>query len=179
MARHLTLEERERVSQMVHAHRSQAEIARRLKRHPSTISRELRRNRSPNGYWAVSAQGKADARRSNRPWTCKMERPEVASYVRQRLRQRWSPDEIAGRSREDFPRDPRRRLSRQTMSDHDESLEVGIAAGLDVATAMVISERDNPKQPPRGPDGRKPLSYAIVIALIAVAAATVVAYLLR
>ena len=115
MARHLTLEERERVSQMVHAHRSQAEIARRLKRHPATISRELRRNRSPNGYWAASAQGKADARRSNRPWTCKMERPEVASYVRQRLRQRWSPDEIAGRSRDDFPRDPRRRVSRQTI----------------------------------------------------------------
>ena len=115
MARHLTLEERERVSQMVHAHRSQAEIARRLKRHPATISRELRRNRSPNGYWAASAQVKADARRSHRPWTCKMERPEVASYVRQRLRQRWSPDEIAGRSRDDFPRDPRRHVSRQTI----------------------------------------------------------------
>ena len=115
MARHLTLEERERVSQMVHAHRSQAEIARRLKRHPSTISRELRRNRSPNGYWASAAQAKADARRSDRPWTCKMERPEVASYVRERLRQRWSPDEIAGRSRDDFPRDPHRRVSRQTI----------------------------------------------------------------
>jgi IS30 family transposase len=100
---------------MVHAHRSQAEIARRLKRHPATISRELRRNRSPNGYWAASAQVKADARRSNRPWICKMEQSEVASYVRQRLRQRWSPDEIAGRSRDDFPRDPRRRLSRQTI----------------------------------------------------------------
>jgi len=115
MARHLTLEERERVSQMVHAHRSQAEIARRLKRHPATISRELHRNRSPNGYWAASAQAKADSRRSNRPWTCKMERPEVASYVRQRLRQRWSPDEIAGRSRGDFPGDPRRHISRQTI----------------------------------------------------------------
>ena len=44
-----------------------------------------------------------------------MERPEVASYVRQRLRQRWSPDEIAGRSRDDFPRDPRRHVSRQTI----------------------------------------------------------------
>ena len=115
MARHLTLEERERVSQMVHARCSQAEIARRLKRHPATISRELRRNRNPNGYWAASAQVKADARRSHRPWTCKMERPEVASYVRQRLRQRWSPDEIAGRSRDDFPRDPRRHVSRQTI----------------------------------------------------------------
>ncbi len=100
---------------MVHARCSQAEIARRLKRHPATISRELRRNRNPNGYWAASAQVKADARRSHRPWTCKMERPEVASYVRQRLRQRWSPDEIAGRSRDDFPRDPRRHVSRQTI----------------------------------------------------------------
>ena len=115
MARHLTLQEREMVSQMHHAHRSQAEIARRLKRHPSTISRELRRNRSRNGYWAAAAQTKADARRSDRPWTCKMERPEVARYVRERLRQRWSPDEIAGRSRSDFPDDPRRRVSRQTI----------------------------------------------------------------
>ena len=47
MARHLTLEERERVSQMVHARCSQAEIARRLKRHPATISRELRRTATP------------------------------------------------------------------------------------------------------------------------------------
>jgi IS30 family transposase len=100
---------------MVHAHRSQAEIARRLKRHPATISRELRRNRSPHGYWASAAQAKAEARRSNRPWTCKMERPEVARYVRERLRLRWSPDEIAGRSRDDFPRDPHRRVSRQTI----------------------------------------------------------------
>jgi len=59
MADHLTLQEREKVSQMLHTHRSQAEIARRLKRHPSTISRELRRNRSPNGYWASAAQAKA------------------------------------------------------------------------------------------------------------------------
>ena len=53
MARHLTLQEREMVSQMHHAGSKQVEIARRLNRHPSTISRELRRNRSRNGYWAV------------------------------------------------------------------------------------------------------------------------------
>ena len=115
MARHLTLQERERVSQMSHARRSQTEIARRLKRHPATISRELRRNRGINRYCAASAQEKAGTRRSNRPWTCKMERPEVARYVRQRLRWRWSPDEIAGRSRSDFPGDPHRRVSRQTI----------------------------------------------------------------
>jgi transposase, IS30 family len=115
MACHLTLQEREKVSQMVHSHSTQAEIARRLKRNPSTISRELRRNRSSNGYWASAAQAKGDARRSHRPWTCKMERPEVVRYVRERLRLRWSPDEIAGRSRADFPRDSHRRVSRQTI----------------------------------------------------------------
>jgi transposase, IS30 family len=115
MACHLTLQEREMVSEMHHAHTQQVEIARRLGRHPSTISRELRRNRSRNGYWAAAAQQKADTRRSERPWTCKMERPEIARYVRERLRQYWSPDEIAGRSRFDFPNSLRRRVSRQTI----------------------------------------------------------------
>jgi transposase, IS30 family len=115
MANHLTLEEREIVAQMYRDHRKQREIAERLKRDPGTISRELSRNRSRNGYWASKAQELADARRSQRPLTRKMERPEVARYVRERLRQYWSPDEIAGRSRRDFPRDPRRRVSRQTI----------------------------------------------------------------
>jgi IS30 family transposase len=115
MASHLTFQEREMVSQMHHAHQTAAEIARRLGRHPCTISRELHRNRGRNGYWAGPAQAKADARRSDRPWTGKMERPDVACYVRERLRQYWSPDEIAGRSRSDFPDNPRRRVSRQTI----------------------------------------------------------------
>ena len=115
MARHLTLQEREMVSQMHHAGSKQVEIARRLDRHPSTISRELRRNRSRNGYWAVAAQTKAETRRSGRPWVCKLDRPEVSRYVRERLRQYWSPDQIAGRSRSDFPDDPRRHVSRPTI----------------------------------------------------------------
>jgi IS30 family transposase len=115
MARHLTLEEREMVSQMHHAGSKQVEIARQVGRHPSTISRELRRNRSHSGYWAVAAQGKAEARRSGRPWVCKLERPEVSRYVREALRQYWSPDQIAARLRLDFPDDPRRRVSRQTI----------------------------------------------------------------
>ena len=115
MARHLTLQEREMVSQMNHAGIRQVEIARRLGRHPSTISRELGRNRSRNGYWAVAAQTKAETRRSGRPWVCKLDRPELSRYVRERLRQYWSPDQIAGRSRSDFPGDPHRHVSRPTI----------------------------------------------------------------
>jgi IS30 family transposase len=94
---------------------TQVQIADRLGRHKSTVSRELRRNRSRNGYWAVAAQRKADRRRSERPWTAKMERSEVRRYVAERLRWRWSPDEIAGRSRSDFPDDRGRQISASTI----------------------------------------------------------------
>jgi IS30 family transposase len=115
MASHLTLEEREVIAHMHRAGKTQTQIADRLGRHKSTVSRELRRNRSRNGYWAVAAQRKADRRQSERPWTAKMERPEVRRYVAERLRWRWSPDQIAGRSRSDFPDDRRRQISAPTI----------------------------------------------------------------
>ena len=115
MASHLTLEEREVIAHMHRVGKMQTQIAERLARNKSTISRELRRNRSRNGYWAVAAQRKAQRRRSERPWVAKLKRPEVRRYMRERLRQCWSPDQIAGRSRSDFPRDRRRQISYQTI----------------------------------------------------------------
>ena len=115
MASHLTPEEREIIAHMHRAGKMQVQIADRLGRHKSTISRELRRNRSRNGYWAVAAQRKAQRRRSQRPWVAKMQRPELRRFVQQRLRWRWSPDEIAGRSRKDFPRNRQRQISHQTI----------------------------------------------------------------
>ena len=115
MAHHLTPEEREVIAQMHRAGRMKAEIARQLDRAASTISRELRRNRGRNGYWAVAAQKKADTRRRQRPRVCKLQRPEVRRYVQEKLRLCWSPDEIAARSRDDFPRDRTRQVSHQTI----------------------------------------------------------------
>ena len=115
MASHLTLEEREIVAHMHRAGKMQSQIVERLGRSKSTISRELRRNRSRNGYWAVAAQGRAQRRRSERPWVAKFEQSEVRRYVQERLRQRWSPDQIAGRSHSDFPHDRRRQISQQTI----------------------------------------------------------------
>ena len=115
MAGHLTLEEREVIAHMHRAGKMQTQIALRLGRSKSTISRELRRNRSRNGYWAVAAHQKAQKRRSGRPWIAKLRRTEVRRYVRKRLQKRWSPDTIAGRSRSDFPKDRRRQVSHQTI----------------------------------------------------------------
>jgi IS30 family transposase len=93
----------------------QVQIADRLGRSKSTICRELRRNRSRNACWAVAAQRKAQRRRSERPWKAKMDRPKVRRYVVKRLRWRWSPDQMAGRSRSDFPGDRRRQISPPTI----------------------------------------------------------------
>jgi len=115
MASHLTLEEHEIIADLHRTGKMQTQIAERLGRSKSTISRELRRNRSRNSYWTVAAQRKAQRRRSERPWVAKMQRPEVRRYVRERLQQRWSPDQIAGRSHSDFAHDRRRQISHQTI----------------------------------------------------------------
>jgi transposase, IS30 family len=53
MPGHLTLEERDHIAQLHHQQADQKEIAKALGRSPSTISRELRRNRSGEEYVAV------------------------------------------------------------------------------------------------------------------------------
>jgi transposase, IS30 family len=50
MPSHFSLEEREIIVRMMHDGSSQTEIAERLGRSKGTISRELKRNRSRNGY---------------------------------------------------------------------------------------------------------------------------------
>jgi transposase, IS30 family len=117
MASHLTLEEREILAHMKREKKSLTEIARRLGRSKSTVSREVKRNRSRNGYWAAKGQAKAEARRSNRSWTAKLKRRELRKYVCDRLRQRWSPDEIAARSKMEFPDQWRKQISHQSIYD--------------------------------------------------------------
>jgi IS30 family transposase len=93
------------------------EIATRLKKHRTSIDRELARNSGPLGYIAIEAQQRAETRRWLPRRTAKLSDPRVREYVERGLEQCWSPDQIAGRSRRDFPRDRQRQLSRQTIYD--------------------------------------------------------------
>ena len=112
MARHLTAEERDRIAQLLHQGAQQKEIARAVRRSPSTISRELGRNHSGGVYYAAQAQRKAERRRRERPLVRKMDDPRINAAVRSGLAQQWSPEQIAGRMRqEDFSR----RVSAQTI----------------------------------------------------------------
>lgn len=117
MASHLTFEERQVLYRLLKRDIPKSEIARVMGRGRSTIYREIERNSGRRGYRPKQAQRLAEERRlaSRRPH--KMANPEVHDYVEERLAKRWSPDQIAARSRRDFPRQPRRWLSRQTIYD--------------------------------------------------------------
>jgi hypothetical protein len=64
------------------------------------------------------------------------------------------------------------------MTKYDESLEIGIASGLDIPTAMVISERNDNEEPRRKPSG-KGCNRIVAIAVIAGIVVMVLCYLLR
>lgn len=115
MAKHLTLVERERISQLHFAGCTPAEIGRQLGRHRCTVGRELKRNTTVQGYLAHAAQGLAERRRANRPWTPKAERPKINRAIRRGLVCCWSPDEIAARLRRQYRRQPKNWISAMSI----------------------------------------------------------------
>jgi transposase, IS30 family len=100
MASHLTMEERDLIVQQQHRGAAQQEIAEALGRSPATISRELRRNRTGGEYLAAQAQRKSEQRRRDRPLERKMDDPQINATVRAALTHEWSPEQIAGRMKE-------------------------------------------------------------------------------
>lgn len=87
--RYLSFSEREELALLKAQHLTVREIARRMERSPSTISRELRRNAETRGgvlrYRATVAQWKAD-RFASRPKTAKLvQNARLRAYVQDRL----------------------------------------------------------------------------------------------
>lgn len=115
MAVHLNAQDREVLYRLKKLGKSKAEIARVLGRHRSPIGRELARNTGGRGYRPQQAQRLADERREACRRSCRLDDPERHAYVEERLKKRWSPDQIAGRIKRDFPRKTSFCISRQTI----------------------------------------------------------------
>lgn len=115
MASHLTMEERDRIAQLRYEGADQREIARAMQRDPSTICRELRRNRTGDEYFAGQAQRQSEQRRRQRPLSRKMDTPQTNEAVRAGLAQQWSPEQIEGRLTQQHADDPGRCVSAQTI----------------------------------------------------------------
>jgi len=90
----LTLEQRYQLSGLLKSGMSQRSLANALEVHESTISRELRRNRGQRGYRPKQAHDLALRRRHQSAKSIKWT-PHLARLVTGRLKQQWSPDQIA------------------------------------------------------------------------------------
>ena len=96
---HLSIDERESIMKMVAQGLSYSQIGERLRRHKGTISREWRRNVSSTGeYKAHVAQRYYRRRRAASKTPYRLEEDgKLRRYVRNKLRQYWSPEQISGR----------------------------------------------------------------------------------
>jgi IS30 family transposase len=99
--RHISLEERDRITEMKALGHTVTEIAEALGRSKSTLSRELRRNATPayKVYLSHRAHERAITRKQEAGSRPRLKNEQVVSYVRSKLKQGLSPELIAGRIR--------------------------------------------------------------------------------
>jgi len=110
----LSVAEREEISRGLARGESFRAIARRLGRAPSTISREVTKNKGVRRYRAVDADDRA-WRRARRPKPCKLVlHPALRDYVAARLWEDWSPEQIAATLRR-LPIECGSRVSAETI----------------------------------------------------------------
>jgi transposase len=103
--RYLSEDERVRIADLRRAGAGVRAIAEQAGRSPSTISRELRRNRDPgSGQYRPFTAHKLAAQRRARRRAGKIARDEVLrQFVAGRLEKRWSPEQISQALRREFP----------------------------------------------------------------------------
>ncbi|TNC46254.1 IS30 family transposase [Rubellimicrobium rubrum] len=144
---HLSLEERRQLARLREQKIAVDEIACRLGRHRSTIYRELKRNfwhdaevPQAEGYWPVTAQQLAVGRRRS---SCKLLRhPQLCAAVVERLKDGWSPEQIAGRLKVEPGSQSQHRLCHDTITRFVYSAE-----GQSQELARHLPERRRKRRP--------------------------------
>jgi len=113
--RALTLSEREEISRATVADLSIRSIAKHLNRSPSTISREIKRNGGYGNYRATQADLSA-WERAHRPKQCKLAcNRSLIRTVGTKLQLNWSPEQIAGWLKVEYPNDENNHVSHETI----------------------------------------------------------------
>ncbi len=111
----LTSEEREEISRGLAAEWSFHQIANRLGRSPSTISREVCRNGGRRRYRATRADERA-WQQSLRPKACLLAiNKSLQELVAEKLQNQWSPEQISGWLKAEYRDDRTMRVSHETI----------------------------------------------------------------
>ena len=111
----LSLAEREEISRGLTAGLSVRRVAELLRRATSTVSREIARNGGRRRYRAANADAKA-WRRAARPKEPKLAKQiKLQAVVAEKLSIEWSPEQIAGWLRREYPSDMSMHVSHETI----------------------------------------------------------------
>lgn len=110
--KHITIEERICIQQLKISGLSIRKIAQSIKRSPSTVSRELKRNSYNTGkagcttrYVATNANEKYHVRRLNSHRQCTAT-TELINYIQSKIELHWSPEQISNRVTDDISKIP-------------------------------------------------------------------------
>lgn len=112
---HFTSENRDRIQQMMAKQRPIVEIAQAVGKHVTSIQREITRNSGHGEYFSSKAQVKAFKRRYDTKPCPKKENLSLMNEVENRIKQNHAPQQISGRFRLDFPEEPQKWVSTETI----------------------------------------------------------------
>ena len=113
--RHLNPYERLHLQQLKSAGWSFSAIAKERGRSKSTLCDEWNRNKHHRAYEAKRAHAKAMERQKQPRRKSKFEQPKIDAFVRRKLGQKHSPDQIAAKLKNDRRRSPARTVSFQAI----------------------------------------------------------------
>lgn len=108
----ITATERDQIGLLKARGISISEIGRTLGRSKSSISEEVLRNSFKGEYVPIHAQAAAEERAENSHHRSPLKDPETYAYVLEKLRDGWSPEQIAGRKNKE---EGRRVISYETI----------------------------------------------------------------
>ncbi|WP_407478118.1 IS30 family transposase [Elizabethkingia anophelis] len=92
----LTIGQRTIISFLIKKNKSQSYIAKELGVHPSTVCRELKRNKTSKGRYNYNlAQSFSEDRRVSKKRYRRFTE-EIKAFVERKIKKRWSPEQIAG-----------------------------------------------------------------------------------
>lgn len=115
-ATHLQMREREEIALGLSKGESQSSIARRLDKHRSTISREVKAQTTLGFSYRAWRGEELAEKKCRRPKGRKLDCcPMLVEAIVAGLQERWSPEQIAKRLKRAHPDDPRMHVSHETI----------------------------------------------------------------
>ena len=113
MASRINLPEREQLYKLMALSTPIVEIAKVLNRHRSALYKEI--NRISGEYSPSAAQNDAYLKSKNSKKNIKLQNEELQKFVKAKILDHWSPEQISGRLKLLYPNNPKMNISTETI----------------------------------------------------------------